>query len=74
MDTTLNDTITLQIDGMSCGHCIRAVTNALSSVPGVQVRSVAVGTAQIQANDGRAAKQAVAALEAAGYSARTSAD
>ena len=74
MDTTLNDTITLQIDGMSCGHCIRAVTNTLSSVEGVQVRSVAVGTAQIQANDGRAAKQALAALEAAGYQARTSAE
>ena len=72
MDTTTktNDTITLSIDGMSCGHCVQAVTKALSAVPGVQVKSVAVGTARIEAKDGWAAAQAVTALGAAGYPAR----
>ncbi len=72
MDTTTNsnDTITLSIDGMSCGHCVNAVTKALSVVPGVKVRSVAVGTAQIEAKDGWSAAQAVTALGAAGYPAR----
>ena len=72
MDTTTknNDTITLSIDGMSCGHCVQAVTKVLSAVPGVQVNSEAVGTARIEAKDGWAAGQAVAALEAAGYPAR----
>jgi len=75
MNTTTNapGTTTLSIDGMSCGHCVQAVTKALSAVPGVTVRSVAVGAAEIEAKDGRAAGQAVAALEAAGYPARTTA-
>ncbi|CAN5853188.1 hypothetical protein BH11PLA1_BH11PLA1_12400 [soil metagenome] len=68
--TKTNESITLSIDGMTCGHCVNAVTKALSAVPGVQVRSVAVGTAQIEAKDGWAAGQAVAALGAAGYPAR----
>lgn len=40
---------TLTIDGMTCGHCVRAVTEVLAAVPGVGVRSVAVGSAQITA-------------------------
>jgi copper chaperone len=26
------DAITLQVEGMSCGHCIRAVTNAIQGL------------------------------------------
>jgi copper chaperone len=26
---------TFEVDGMSCGHCVMAVTKALESVPGV---------------------------------------
>ena len=73
MTTTTAQTTTLSIDAMSCGHCVKAVTKALSAVPGVQVRSVAVGSAEIEAKDGAAAGQAVAALAAAGYPARTTA-
>ena len=76
MDTTTlptktNDMITLSIDGMSCGHCITAVTKSLSAVPGVRVESVEIGTAQIEIKDASTAGQAVAALEASGYPART---
>ena len=28
------DAITLQVEGMSCGHCIRAVTNAITALDG----------------------------------------
>ena len=28
----------LEIQGMSCGHCIKAVTLALQELPGVEVR------------------------------------
>lgn len=72
MNTTTNTTgtITLAIDGMTCGHCVQAVTKALSTVPGVTVRSVAVGSAVIEAADGWAAGKAVAALEEAGYPAK----
>jgi copper chaperone len=41
----------LQIEGMSCGHCVKAVTMALQAVPGVDVKDVKVGTATIDADD-----------------------
>ncbi|MBY0111921.1 MAG: heavy-metal-associated domain-containing protein [Phycisphaerales bacterium] len=63
-------TTTLAIDGMSCGHCVQAVTKALSGVPGVTVKSVAVGSAEIETVDGWATGKAVAALDEAGYPAK----
>jgi len=68
--TNTTGTVTLAIDGMSCGHCMQSVTRALAAVPGVKVRSVAVGSAVIEAADGWAAGKAVAALEEAGYPAK----
>lgn len=72
MNTTTNTTgtVTLAIGLMSCEHCVQAVTKALAAVPGVRVRSVAVGSAVIEAADGWAAGKAVAALEEAGYPAK----
>jgi copper chaperone len=40
--------MTLHISGMSCGHCLNAVRNALSSAPGVQLRSVQMGRAEVE--------------------------
>jgi copper chaperone CopZ len=37
----------LQIDGMTCGHCVSAVTQALTSLPSVKVRDVTMGTADV---------------------------
>jgi len=64
-------TTRLQIDDMSCAHCVQAVQQALAAVPGVE-RVVAVrlesGEAEVA---GRAdAAALVAALADAGYSAR----
>ena len=67
-------TTTLSIDGMSCGHCVQAVTRALSAVPGVKVKSVAVGSAVIETADGYTTGTAVAALEGAGYPAKSVGD
>lgn len=71
MNTTTgtNQSTTLSIDGMTCGHCAAAVTKALSEVPGVKVTSVAVGSAVIETVDGWTTAKAVAALEEAGYPA-----
>jgi len=74
MATKTDKTMNLSIDGMSCGSCVTAVSKALSAVPGVKVRSVAVGSAEIEAGDASAAKKAIAALEVAGYSARATAE
>jgi copper chaperone len=67
-------TTTLNIDGMSCGHCVQAVTKALSAVPGIKVKSVEVGSAVIEAADGGATSKAVAALQKAGYPAKAVGD
>jgi copper chaperone CopZ len=62
---------TLKIDGMHCGSCVRRVTQALSSVEGVAVKEVSVGSAQFTSNLVPAPVElAVAALAKAGYTAQ----
>ena len=39
--------ITLHITGMSCGHCMHAVSDALTSKPGVELESVRMGRAVV---------------------------
>ncbi|QOJ16300.1 MAG: cation transporter [Phycisphaeraceae bacterium] len=70
--TANHSTFTLTIDGMTCGHCVQAVTKALVGVQGVGVRLVVVGSAEITAPDGLTVARAVAVLDEAGYSARVS--
>jgi copper chaperone CopZ len=72
--TEMTQTTTLSIDGMTCGHCVQAVTKTLSAVPGVKVTSVAVGAAVIESVDGWATGRAVNALEEAGYPAKAVSD
>ena len=40
--------LTLKIDGMSCGHCVMSVQKALRALDGVQVEQVQVGSAQLR--------------------------
>ena len=42
------ETLTIQIKGMSCGHCVGAVSRALKTVAGVNDANVKVGTATVQ--------------------------
>lgn len=58
---------TLKIDGMSCGHCVAAVTRALESMPGVTVKTVEIGTATIEAADSVTPAQLAAAIDDAGF-------
>jgi copper chaperone CopZ len=61
-------TLTLAISGMSCGHCLNAVNKALSALPGVLVRGVQIGRAEVvyepEVIEGG---RLIAAVEAAGY-------
>ena len=60
----------MTIDGMSCGHCVRAVRNALEALPGVTVEDVRVGAATIEADGSPASIETIkAAVEDAGYAA-----
>lgn len=64
-------TITLSINGMSCGHCVGAVTKALTAVEGAEVEQVAVGSATVAYDPARTSPdQLAAAVEDAGYEVR----
>lgn len=61
-------TRTLTIQGMSCGHCVKAVTMALQDMPGVTVKDVRVGQAVIEADEQQVtADQLTAAIDEAGF-------
>jgi len=62
--------IELSIQGMTCGHCVKAVTEALSEVPGVdRVVEVSLerGSAQVEGNADTS--KLIAAIEEEGYEA-----
>jgi copper chaperone CopZ len=62
--------ITLQIDGMHCGSCVRRVSQALASTPGIEVKEVRVGAARfVLSNETAGVDLAIAALARAGYKA-----
>jgi copper chaperone len=48
-------TTTLKIDGMTCGHCVQAVTKALKGTNGVNDAQVDLraGRAQVEYEEGR---------------------
>ena len=62
--------LTLHIEGMSCGHCLNAVNQALARVPGVQVEGVRIGRAEVSYDGARVTPELLqAAVADAGYRA-----
>ncbi len=61
--------ITLQIEGMHCGACVKRVSQALASQQGLAVKEVRIGAARIESDEQAAASQAVEALAKEGYKA-----
>ncbi|MEA3412955.1 MAG: cation transporter [Pseudomonadota bacterium] len=62
--------IRLRIAGMSCGHCVKRVTDALSEVPGVErVRSVDLGSGEAIVEGPANLEALLAAVTSAGYEA-----
>jgi copper chaperone len=58
---------TLQIDGMTCNHCLMAVKKALAALP-LASAEVAIGSANISFDPDKISLSAiVAAIETAGY-------
>lgn len=58
----------LSISGMSCGHCVRAVEDALSDLEGVHVESVEIGRAVVEAPSGEETRERLkAAVHEEGY-------
>jgi copper chaperone CopZ len=62
--------LSLVIDGMTCDHCIAAVTSALEQVPGVTVERVEIGRARIMYEPkASTVSHIVDAVQDAGYDA-----
>jgi len=63
--------LSLAITGMSCGHCVRAVDQALRQVPGVEVHAVQLGSATVSYDPAvTSPEQITKAVTEAGYEAR----
>ena len=62
--------LTLHITGMSCGHCLHAVNQALAEKPGIRLDSLRMGRAVVSYDESQTDPAAIEALiAAAGYTA-----
>jgi copper chaperone CopZ len=62
--------LTLHIEGMSCGHCLNAVSQALAALSGVEVDSVRIGRADVRYDERTVEPSRIAeAIDEAGYHA-----
>jgi copper chaperone CopZ len=67
----MQEEITLLIEGMHCGACVRRVTNALEGVSGLKLEAVSVGSAQVSFDPKVAnAKEITEAVNRIGFQAR----
>lgn len=61
----------IEVEGMSCSHCVARVKEALGAVSGVQVESVGIGEVRVSFSpDGGGREEVLAAIRAAGYTAK----
>jgi copper chaperone CopZ len=61
---------TLKIDGMHCGSCMRRVSHALATTPGIAVNEVRIGAARVSSDENPPPLGlAIAAIAKAGYTA-----
>lgn len=64
------ETITIQVEGMSCQHCAKAVEGALNALDGVENAKVSLekGSVEVQFNSGKVNRDTMkAAIEGQGY-------
>lgn len=63
--------IAIQIDGMTCGHCVSRVQKALARVEGVHVDQVEIGSARVSYEPSQVSPQRIReAVEDAGFDVR----
>lgn len=60
-------TVDLEVHGMSCAHCVRAVEDSLREVKGVEHALVELGRARVTCEDAVPRDALVTAIVAAGY-------
>jgi copper chaperone CopZ len=58
----------IEIDGMSCNHCVAAVKKELEKIPGMRIVEVGIGRAVLDADMTAALQMEInAAIRRAGY-------
>jgi copper chaperone len=62
----------LEIEGMSCVHCVRAVVTGLGGVPGITGADVSIGRAVVDHNPHVTQARLREAIEVAGYKVKES--
>lgn len=62
----------VDIVGMTCEHCVRAVKNRLAATPGVQVEDVKIGSADIRLDPSKSSESDIEdAISDEGYTVDT---
>jgi copper chaperone len=60
--------LTMDISGMTCGHCVGSVKRALQGLHGVAIEQVTIGTATVSYDAGATSPAKIAeAIEEEGY-------
>lgn len=68
----MTDRMLLTIDGMSCGHCVRGVDDALKSLPGLDVEKVDIGSAVVTFDPAAVSPESIrTAIAEEGYDLRS---
>jgi copper chaperone len=69
MSTTQQFTQSFRVTGMTCGHCVSAVTQEVSAIPGVDGVSVdlASGEGEVTSDRPLSTDEVAAAVDEAGY-------
>jgi copper chaperone len=62
-------TVTLNVSGMTCEHCVAAVTRALTNVPGVESAQVSLERAQALVAGAADSRALIEAVRQEGYDA-----
>jgi copper chaperone len=69
MEDHMTDQQTFAVAGMTCGHCVQAVSGELAKLPGVRTVTVDLeaGTATVDSADPLDPAAVAAAIDEAGY-------
>lgn len=71
-EAEMTERVRVEIDGMSCGHCVNGVEQALKGMSGVQVEQVSIGSAVIAYDPGVVEAEAIKeAIAEEGYQVRS---
>ena len=64
------DHVTLAVEGMTCGSCVRSVERALTRVPGVERAIVDLASGRAHIGGNARPEDLISAVQSAGYQAR----